>query len=328
MNIKQILFRFSPYFGLLFVFLLFVIVCPPAFYSFFNIKTIFTQTVIVGIAAMGATMVIVSGGIDLSVGSQIALGTVVIAKILTMFSLDGEVSGSAAFFASLASILACMVCGIITSLVISKFNIVPFIVTLGMMQVARGVAKWLANEQTVASPTNPLTSMMLVEPESEWLVLGSSVWVMFILVALLSILLKYTILGRYIFAIGSNEHTARLCGINISKYKVLIYMISGVFTGIAAIMQFSNLTVGDPTAASGMELDIIAAVVIGGGSLSGGEGSALGSLIGALMMAVLRNGCNMLGVPNYVQEIIIGLIIVGAVLIDKLKHRLTPKVAV
>ncbi|SFF18505.1 ABC transporter permease [Thermoflexibacter ruber] len=322
MNFKQILFRFSPYFGLLFVFLLFVILCPPAFYSFFNIKTIFTQTVIVGIAAMGATMVIISGGIDLSVGSQIALGTVVIAKVLNMSGLDGQASGQVSLLAAMLSIFACMACGVITGLVISQFRIVPFIVTLGMMQIARGVAKWLANEQTVASPANSMTSLMLVEPESEWLVLGASVWIMLILVVILSIILKYTILGRYIFAIGSNEQTARLCGINISKYKILIYMLSGVFTGIAAIMQFSNLTVGDPTAANGMELDIIAAVVIGGGSLSGGEGSAVGSLIGALMMAVLRNGCNMLGVPNYVQEIIIGLIIVGAVLIDKLKHRL------
>ncbi len=322
MNLKQVLFRFSPYFGLLFVFILFVILCPPAFYSFFNIKTIFTQTVIVGIAAMGATMVIISGGIDLSVGSQIALGTVVVAKVLNMSGLDGQASGQASLLATMFSILACMACGVVTGLVISKFRIVPFIVTLGMMQIARGVAKWLANEQTVTAPANSMNSLMLVEPESEWLILGVSVWIMLMLVVILSVILKYTILGRYIFAIGSNEQTARLCGINISKYKILIYMLSGVFTGIAAIMQFSNLTVGDPTAANGMELDIIAAVVIGGGSLSGGEGSAVGSLIGALMMAVLRNGCNMLGVPNYVQEIIIGLIIVGAVLIDKLKHRL------
>jgi ribose/xylose/arabinose/galactoside ABC-type transport system permease subunit len=322
MNFKQVLFRFSPYFGLLFVFILFVILCPPAFYSLFNIKTIFTQTVIVGIAAMGATMVIISGGIDLSVGSQIALGTVVIAKVLNTSGLDGQASGQTSLLAAIFSILACMACGAVTGLVISKFRIVPFIVTLGMMQIARGVAKWLANEQTVAAPANSMNSLMLVEPESEWLILGVSVWIMLILVVILSVILKYTILGRYIFAIGSNEQTARLCGINISKYKILIYMLSGVFTGIAAIMQFSNLTVGDPTAANGMELDIIAAVVIGGGSLSGGEGSAVGSLIGALMMAVLRNGCNMLGVPNYVQEIIIGLIIVGAVLIDKLKHRL------
>jgi ribose/xylose/arabinose/galactoside ABC-type transport system permease subunit len=321
-NFKQILFRFSPYFGLVFVFLLFVMLCPPAFYSFFNLKTILTQTVIVGIAAMGATMVIISGGIDLSVGSQIALGTVVVAKILSMNGLDVAANGNMAFGAGLLSIVACMACGVLTGLVVSKFKIVPFIVTLGMMQVARGVSKWFASEQTVAAPANPLTSLMLVEPEREWLVFGISVWVMIILTLLLTLSLKYTILGRYIFAIGSNEQTARLCGINVSKYKILIYMLSGIFTGIAAIMQFSNLTVGDPTAANGMELDIIAAVVIGGGSLSGGEGSATGSLIGALIMAVLRNGCNMLGVPNYVQEIMIGLIIIGAVLIDKLKYKL------
>ena len=134
-------------------------------------------------------------------------------------------------------------------------------------------------------------------------------------------MLKYTVFGRYIFAMGSNEQTARLCGVDVNFNKIAIYTVCGIFTGVAAVMQYANLTVGDPTAAVGMELDIIAAVVIGGGSLSGGEGSATGSLVGALIMAILRNGCNMLGVPSYVQEIIIGSIIVGAVMVDKMKHR-------
>jgi ribose transport system permease protein len=136
------------------------------------------------------------------------------------------------------------------------------------------------------------------------------------------VLLRYTVFGRYVYAIGSNAATARLCGVRVENWRMAIFVVASAFTGIAGVMQFSNLTVGDPTAAAGMELDIIAAVVIGGGSLSGGEGSAVGTLVGALIMAVLRNGCNMLGVPNYVQNIIIGVVIIGAVGIDSLKHRL------
>lgn len=319
---KRILSQFAPFFGLLFVVILFVILCPPAFYSFYNIKTILTQSVIVGIAALGMTIIIISGGIDLSVGSQISLGTVVIATVLTWGTTGAEAGAFISIIAALAGVASCVACGYIIGLIIAKFNIVPFIVTLGMMQIARGVAKWIAREQTVNSPINPLQDLMLLDPEPEWLIIGPGVWIAVFLLILLIVALKYTVFGRYVFAIGSNEQTARLCGVNVNLNKILIYSLAAIFTGVAAIMQYSNLTVGDPTAAMGMELDIIAAVVIGGGSLNGGEGSAMGSIVGALIMAVLRNGSNMLGLPNYVQEIIIGIIIVGAVLIDKLKHRI------
>jgi len=323
MNFKKTLFQFGPLIGLIFVFVLFMLFTPPAFYSFYNIKTILTQTVIVGIAALGMTIVIISAGIDLSVGSQIALGTVVIATILNMGApVDGEVSGFITLMAAFGGIAACALSGWVVGFITAKFNLVPFIVTLGMMQIARGVAKWIGEEQTVSTPANALQNLMLLDPEPEWMIFGPGVWITIILLILLAVVLKYTVFGRHIFAIGSNEETARLCGINVNLNKILIYTVGSIFVGVASIMQYSNLTVGDPTAAMGMELDIIAAVVIGGGSLNGGEGSAVGSIIGALIMAVLRNGCNMLGVPNYVQEIIIGIIIVGAVGVDRLKHRL------
>ncbi len=320
---NKVIAKFGPFFGLLFVIILFAILCPPQFTSFDNLKTILTQSVIVGIAAFGMTMIIISGGIDLSVGSQIALGTVVIATVLNLAGPEAvTASPMLAVLAGLAAVAACAFCGLMIGSFIARFNIVPFIVTLGMMQIARGVAKWIAKEQTISTPTNGLQNLMLLDPEPSWLIFAPGVWITVLLFVLLAVLLKYTVFGRHIFAIGSNELTARLCGIQVNLNKALIYTVSSVFTGIASIMQYSNLTVGDPTAANGMELDIIAAVVIGGGSLNGGEGSALGSIIGALIMAVLRNGCNMLGLPNYVQEIIIGIIIVGAVLIDRLKHRI------
>jgi len=147
------------------------------------------------------------------------------------------------------------------------------------------------------------------------------VWLMILLAILVAGMLKYTRLGRHIFAVGSNERTARLCGIHIKRVKMLVYSISAAFAGVAGVMQFSRLTVGDPTVAVGLELDVIAAVVIGGGSLSGGEGSILGSLIGALIMTVIRSGCSQMGLPNWVQEIITGVIIVLAVALDRMRHR-------
>ena len=320
-DLKRILSRFGPFLGLFSVYVIFALLRPDEFFTFYNFKTILTQSVIVGIAALGMTLVIISGGIDLSVGSQIALGTVAIAVVLNAVGAGAaEVGGTASLLAVAAGIGACALCGVVIGAITARFNLVPFIVTLGMMQVARGTAKWLGKEQTVATPANPLQGLMAVDPDPAWLVFAPGVWILIVLLVLTSVLLKYTVFGRYVFAIGSNVQTARLCGINVNLNKIFIYTLSSAFVGIAALMQYSNLNVGDPTAATGMELDIITAVVIGGGSLNGGEGSAMGSIIGALIMAVLRNGCNMLGVPNYVQEIIIGIIIVSAVLIDRSKR--------
>lgn len=318
-RLKRLLSDFGPFIGFVFVFALFAVLGPSSFTSFYNLKTILTQSVIVGVAALGMTFVIISRGIDLSVGSQIALGTVVVATIVNTM---GDTATSTLMLAACGGILVCGLTGFVNGALVTRFSIVPFIVTLGTMQIARGVAKWIANEQTVPTASNKLSGLMLVDPTPSWIVFSPGVWVCVAMLIASAIVLKYTVLGRYVFAIGSNEQTARLCGIRVDRIKVIVYTLCGLFTGVAAVMQYGYLTVGDPTSAVGLELDIIAAVVIGGGSLNGGEGSAAGSIIGALIMAVLRNGCNMLGVPNFVQEIIIGVIIVGAVLIDQQKHRL------
>lgn len=324
-KVPRIMFDIGPLAGLLFVTLLFGMICPPEFAGFYNAKTIITQTVIIGIGALGMTLVIINGGIDLSVGSQIALCTVVTAAMLKQ---AGSTAGPLfPIAAASAGILSCGLCGCISGAISSRMRIVPFIVTLGMMQIARGTAKWIAREQTVITPANWLQDMMLVDPSPAWLIFAPGIWLCVILIIGISLLLKYTVFGRHIFAVGSNPETARLCGVNVELNRTAVFALCGILTGIAGVMQYANLTVGDPTAAAGMELDIIAAVVIGGGSLSGGEGSAPGSVIGALIMAVLRNGCNMLGVPNYVQEIIIGIIIVCAVLIDRLRHRASTRSA-
>jgi ribose transport system permease protein len=162
---------------------------------------------------------------------------------------------------------------------------------------------------------------MAKSPRPSWLLLAPGVWIVILFAVAMAVLLRYTVFGRHVFAVGSNESTARLCGIRTSSVKVVVYTLSGLFCGLSGVMEFSRLTVGDPTVAVGLELDIIAAVVIGGGSLSGGEGSILGTMIGVLIMSFLRNGCTMMGWPNYIQEIIIGAIIVIAVALDRLRHR-------
>jgi ribose/xylose/arabinose/galactoside ABC-type transport system permease subunit len=311
---------FGPFLGLIFVYAIFHLKGPEQFHSLYNFKTILTQAVIIGIAALGMTVVIISAGIDLSSGSLIALGGVVTALILRQFG--GEEPGVVIpLLAALAGILACTCCGMLNGIMISGLRIVPFIVTLGMMQIARGVSKGLAGNTTVNTPTSWLSRMMTVEPKMDvWYSVAPGVWLLLFLLVFMFVLLRYTTFGRHIFAVGSNEDTARLCGIHVGVHRVYVYAICGALTGVASVLGFSVLGIGDPTGAIGFELDVIAAVVIGGGSFSGGEGSVIGSVVGAVIIAILRNGCPMIGVENYIQNIVIGAIIIVAVGLDQLKQ--------
>jgi ribose transport system permease protein len=205
--------------------------------------------------------------------------------------------------------------------VIAAFRMMPFIVTLGMMGVARGTAKWLAGNQTVNYPESPINRIMAMVDPLHLFPLPTGVWIAVALAVCMAVVMQRTVFGRYVFAIGSNEATARLCGIRVRACKVAIYTIAGLFFGLAGLVQMSRLTQGDPTVAIGLELDIIAAVVIGGASLNGGTGNVSGSMVGALIMAVLRNGSSQMGWPNYMQEIIIGAVIILAVGVDRLRQR-------
>ncbi len=286
-----------------------------AFLTGGNFKIIFTQTVIVAIGALGMTLIIVSGGIDLSVGSVVALASVVGARLLALehpWSTAGVIA---------VTVGAGALVGMVNGSLIAGARMMPFIVTLGMMGVARGAAKWLGGNQTVNYDEKAaINNIMAMDEPYKFFPLPIGVWVAIGLAILMAIVLRQTVFGRYVFAIGSNEATARLCGIRVRMHKILIYTLAGVFFGISGLMQLSRLTQGDPTVASGLELDIIAAVVIGGASLSGGTGSILGSMIGAVIMAVLRNGSNQMGWPTYMQEIIIGAVIVLAVGLDRLRQ--------
>ena len=282
-----------------------------------NIETMARQSAIVGTAALGMTLIIAMGGIDLSVGSVVAFSTVVIAWLLQ--------HGCSPWTAAAGGVLLGAACGMVNGLLVIGLRVVPFIVTLGTLLVARGAAKGLAQEQKIDVDPAALgwlgDLLASLGTGERWMLVPSGVWVMIGLAVLTAGLLRYTRLGRHIFAIGSNELTARLCGVPVPRVKVTVYALGAVFAGLGGVMQFSRLTVGDPTVAVGLELDVIAAVVIGGGSLSGGEGSVLGTLIGGLIMIVIRSGCSHMGLPNWVQEIVTGLIIITAVALDRLRHR-------
>ncbi len=289
---------------------------PNRFLTVETFRATANQTVAVGIAAMGMTMIIIGGGIDLSVGSVIALASVATAWCLKR--------GWDPVPAAIAGLLVGALCGLANAGMITRLKVVPFIATLGMWGIARGLAKGIAAEQKIDAPASWLGSSVLVrDPNPSWLLVSPGVWTMIVLAVLVWALLRYTVLGRYVYAIGSNEATARLCGIRVERVKLYLYSIAGLTTGLAGVMQFCRLTVGDPTTAVGAELDVIAAVVIGGGSLSGGEGSVLGSLVGALIMAFLRTGCTQVGVPTWIQEMVIGSVIVLAVALDHLRRRST-----
>jgi len=302
----------------------------PTFLSVRNLRTIAVQASTVAVAALGMTMIIIAGGIDLSAGTALALSATVIAYCLR------ENYGPAVAVA--AGLATGGLAGLINGALVSLLRVVPFIVTLGTMTIYLGIGKMVADDKTVrplpAQVPEWIPSLVTPRPSPEWLLnwdtgigtlqipnFASGVWLALGLSAALAAVLRYTVFGRYVFALGSNEATARLCGINVTRTKTLVYALAGVFVGTAGLYQFARLQTGSPTSGAGLELKIIAAVVIGGGSLSGGQGSVLGTLAGAAIMVVIASGCTILERPNNWQDIILGVIIVAAVTLDQFRQR-------
>jgi ribose/xylose/arabinose/galactoside ABC-type transport system permease subunit len=297
---------FGPLVALVCVYVVFAILRPDTFARGSNLVTMARQTVVVAIAAVGATLVIVHGGIDLSVGSGVALATVVIASLLK--------SGHGPIASSLAGIAVLGAAGLLTGAIVTRLKIAPFIVTLGSMSILRGIAKGVADEQKIDVDPRGLDAL-LTPPEHG--VFPYGVWIAIAIAVFFAAVLRYTRFGRHVFAVGSNEATARLCGVEVDRVRIAVYAIAGLLAGVAGVMEFSTLTVGDPTDSIGLELEVIAAVVIGGASLSGGEGTIAGSMVGALLMTVIKTGGTHMGLPNWVQEIVTGAIILAAVAIDR-----------
>jgi ribose/xylose/arabinose/galactoside ABC-type transport system permease subunit len=303
---------FGPFVALFLTYGFFVALAPDTFARASNLVTMARQTVVVAIASIGMTFIIIQGGIDLSVGSAVALTTVVSATLLR--------GGAGSLSAALGGILVAAAAGLASGLLITSLRMAPFIVTLGAMSILRGAAKGIAHEQKIDVDAGGLES--LLAPSR--LLLPWGVWIAVFVALAGAFVLHFTRFGRHVYAIGSNEDAARLSGIRIGRTKTLVYLAGGALAGLAGVMEFSTLTVGDPTDSIGLELEVIAAVVIGGASLAGGEGTIVGSMAGACLMTVIRTGGTHVGLPGWVEEILTGAIIVMAVAIDRLRQRRRP----
>ncbi|MCA8963487.1 MAG: ABC transporter permease [Planctomycetes bacterium] len=344
----------GPLLGLVCVWLLFAATAGTKFMSWPNQELMLLQTAVVGTAAVGATWIIVSGGIDLSVGSNIALCTMAGAGVLqaggglwlalvatiATGTLVGWLIG-ALVVGALPRVLVTLGCGGGVFLVAHglgawawplgvlagavawlssrrlswKLPLSPFIVTLGLWGTLRGLAKGLGDNQPIYFERNDTLAGLMVTGG----VLPAGVWILLAVAAIAAVLLRRSVFGRRVVAIGSSRQTARLCGVDVPRTEMGVYLLGCTCAGIAAVLQLSYLSMGDSTTAQGYELKTIAAAVIGGASLAGGEGSIGGTLLGALIMTVVDNGCTKLGLDNWVQEVVTGGIIVGAVALDRLR---------
>ena len=287
-------------------------VFTPHFLTMSNLVNVVEQTSINAIVAVGMTFVILSGGIDLSVGSIVALAGVVLGT-----ALQGGQPLPVALTLALAAGTAC---GLANGALISRGGLPPFIVTLGMMSIARGAALLF----TEGRPVSGFDASFRVVATGRVGFVPAPVIVMAVVYAVAHIVLTRTTFGRYVYAIGGNEEATRLSGVAVRFHKTMVYGVSGLMSGVAAVMLTARLNSAQPIAGINYELDAIAATVIGGTSLMGGEGTLGGTLVGALIMGVLRNGLNLLGVSSFLQQIVIGGVIVVAVLLDtilKRKHR-------
>jgi ribose transport system permease protein len=286
----------------------------PRFASLANLTNIFSQISINTVIAVGMTFVILLGGIDLSVGSVLALATVVGGMVITRESYP---PGVAILLAVGASALVGMACGLFNGFVCERWKIHSFVVTLGMLNIARGAALQISKSRTIFSFPD------LFNQFGSQTILGIPVIFLIAVGVVLAgrFILNRTVFGRMIYAIGNNEEAVRLSGHNPSTYKVAAFTVCGAMVGLAAIMYMMRLNISSPILGVGFELNAIAAVVIGGTSMSGGKGSMVGTFLGACIMGVLNNGLLLLGMGDFARQMVTGLIIVVAVIIDKYRAK-------
>ncbi|MCI0487544.1 MAG: ABC transporter permease [Blastocatellia bacterium] len=301
--------RFLPFASLIALCIL-IAALEPKFLSAGNLAGVARQTAVITIMAIGMTVVMVSGGIDLSVGSAMAL-----AGVAGAFA---QVYGAPVILGIAASIAAGTACGLLNGTAVATLRIPPFIVTLGAMGIYRGVALLATDGTSVVGL--PQSFGYLAEGNLLGLVPVPLIIVLFVAAAI-HFLLANTRTGRYCYAIGSNIEAARYAGVRVSRYQILFYAILGMLTGLAGSIESARLVTGQPTAGEAYELRVIAAVVIGGGSLGGGQGTVIGTIIGALIMGVLANGANLLGISSFAQQVVIGAVIVLAVTFDEFQRR-------
>ncbi len=290
----------------------------PNFLKSENLLNIANQIAVIAIVAIGMTMVIITGGIDLSVGSLLALSAVLAARFIRDFAGGVNASIGGMFLACVAAIVLCGIVGAFSGAMITRFRILPFIVTLAMMLVGSGLAYILAKGQSVYQIPD---SFVWLGRGADLLSLPNAVVLMLVLYALAHVLMSRMKLGRYLYAVGGNGEAARLSGVPVPRVLMFAYIASALLAGLGGVIMASQLKSGSPTYGNMYELYVIAAVVVGGTSLSGGEGKMLGTLTGAFTIAVIQNGMNLTNVESYTQKVVLGLVILGAVLLDKLRHR-------
>ena len=303
--------------GLLIMFTVFSL-ASPNFFQFSNIVGILLATSVNGILALGVTFVIITAGIDLSVGTVMTLAAVMTGVFITNLGLPiwlGVIGGMAT--GGLA--------GLTNGVVISKMRIPPFIATLGMLYIAKGLSLVISGLKPIYFSDTPVFNQLAMGSIAGKIIPGfdipNAVIIFFGAAIIANIILTKTILGRYTFALGSNEEATRLSGVNVSAWKIAVYTLAGLFSGLAGVVIASRLNSAQPALGAGYELDAIAAVVIGGTSLSGGEGTILGTVIGAFVISVLTNGLRILSVPQEWQIVITGAIVILAVWADILRRR-------
>jgi len=284
-------------------------IASPNFLTATNLSSVVRQTAVINIMALGMTIVIISGGIDLSVGSILGL-----AGLLGTMAME---AGASIVVGVGVGLLTGLVCGFLNGIMITQLKIAPFIVTLGTLGIYRGAALIISN----GLPVHNLPAAFSFLGEGNILGIPFVLWLLVICGVAVHITLEHTRLGRYAFAIGSSPAAAVYAGIPVTFHITAVYAIGGLLTGLGGMIEASRLMTGQPTAGTGYELQAIAAVVIGGGSLRGGEGSVVGTLVGAFIMGLLSNGSDLLGISNYVQQVVIGAVIILAVAADELRKR-------
>jgi ribose transport system permease protein len=284
-------------------------IASPNFLTATNLSSVVRQTAVINIMALGMTMVIITGGIDLSVGSILGL-----AGLLGTMAME---AGASIVAGVLIGLLTGLLCGFLNGFMITRLKIAPFIVTLGTLGIYRGAALIISN----GLPVHNIPASFSFLGEGNVLGIPFVLWLLVICGVAVHIILEHTRLGRYAFAIGSSTPAAIYAGIPVNFHTTCIYAIGGLLTGLGGMIEASRLMTGQPTAGTGYELQAIAAVVIGGGSLRGGEGSVVGTLVGAFIMGLLSNGSDLLGISNYVQQVVIGAVIILAVAADELRKR-------
>jgi ribose transport system permease protein len=300
--------------------LLFIVfsIASPYFLQFDNIIGIFLATAVNGLLALGVTYVIITAGIDLSIGTVMTLSSVMAGVFITMWRLPVPLG-------ILAGLGTGALCGLINGLIIAKLKMAPFVATLGMLYVAKGLSLVFSGLRPIYFDDTPAYRMISMGSITGAIIPGleipNAVLILFGAAIIASLILTKTVLGRYTFALGSNEEATRLSGVNVDRWKIAVYTLGGLFAGLAGIVISARINSAQPSLGQGYELDAIAAAVIGGTSLSGGEGTILGTVIGAFIISTLSNGLRILSVPQEWQTVVTGVILILAVYLDIIRRR-------